>query len=58
MNPQIQRMRKKRERSNLILLSIVLLFIVCQGIRIFFKAFEIIYIDTHVSAEVYDFCDR
>ncbi|XP_023325320.1 uncharacterized protein LOC111699021, partial [Eurytemora carolleeae] len=53
---QFNQLKRKRERSNLILLAIVLLFIFSHSFRILFKAIELTFIDNHVSLEVFNFC--
>merc|ERR1719495_3151904 len=45
-------------KGSFVLLALVLVFILCQSIRLFFKGFEIMFIDKHLSEEAFKFCDR
>jgi len=54
---QSSMLKKRREKSTLILSAIVLLFIFCQSLRLIFKMIEIGLIEDHISYEVFTFCD-
>ena len=45
-------------REGFVLLALVLVFILCQSIRLIFKGFEILFIDKHLSEEAFLFCER
>ena len=51
-------LKKRREKSNIVLAAIVIMFIVCQSLRLTFKINEINLMDDHVSLEVFYFCHQ
>ena len=55
---QHRMLRRRREKTSLILAAIVILFVFCQSLRLVFKMIEISLIEDHVSAEVFNFCAR
>lgn len=55
---QKRRLRRKRERSSMVLFSIVMLFLVCHSTRFIFKTYDVLIIDEHISRDKARFCHR